>query len=233
MPTGVFWNPTCGHRGFSLYVGAVWPCPTTAGGLPCPVPCPSPPPAALCSRGLGQGRWWWHRPCAEPLAPGLPDASKPGFLRRTLGTRVLLGFGAERTGADAHPLPTRRGEDSRPFSASRQLSTTASHRDTRGLGTRLLGTPSRLPLQRQSPSQPQRPKHLLGGGGVQRKGDPPAGRRETPPKTTAAAFHITWVTARKRRGSGKAVVSDRSERTRHHRQSHPPLPAPNNAKKIK
>lgn len=35
--------------------------------------------------------------------------------------------------------------------------------------------------------------------------------RNTPPQNTTIVFHITLVTAQKRRGSGKAIVSDRSK----------------------
>lgn len=48
-------TPPCSPRGFSLYWGALWPCPTTGWGAA--TSCPSP--LNLCSRGLAPG---WERP---------------------------------------------------------------------------------------------------------------------------------------------------------------------------
>lgn len=206
MPSGAGWNAALQPPRFQPVLGGTLAVPHHGWGAA--TSCPSP--LTLCSRGLAPG--WESPPSAWSLvAPSSLRTPPPGrgpprqaSHSEPSGQGCCCGSG-QSTRALKPPAVWGGFAPLHRFQAAQHRRQPQRHAGAQHPPPRHpLPKPLAITAPQTIPSQPQGPEDLLGLG-VQRK------RSETPPKPTTVAFHITWVTALKRRGSGEAVVSDRSK----------------------
>lgn len=153
------------------------------------------------------------------MQPGLGARLRDLIFSKVHGQHEVGTFLAPNPSALGHwdpgqsiQLSTHFGKDSCPCITSRQLSNTPRMETHGGSG---LDSPSPPPNPLGIPSlfgdvipllSPRAATQGSSGAGMWKDWG-----ETLPPQNTTITFHITWVTAQKCRGSGKAIVSDRSK----------------------